>query len=134
MKKTMTLAVMLFTTIGLLLLTVSNTKAQDEIKVDQSANDVISILAYSFQPVGYVSGERFIQCKCSIELKNNEGIPHSFNIRIIFYDKDNNILGDIIKKVSIKANKTKKYSNEELLEPDMAKQITTTKAFIEDIH
>lgn len=96
-------------------------------------NDIISIVNYSLKPVGYVSGNRFIQSIWNIELKNNEQVPHSFKIKIVFYDKEKNELKDIDKKVDIKAGETKKYSDAVLLEPEMAKTIATTKAFLEDI-
>ena len=97
------------------------------------AQDVISIVNYSLKPVGYVSGDRFIQSIWNIELKNNEGTQHSFDIKIVFYDKDKNELKDVKKGVDIKGSETKKYSDAVLLEPEMAKKVASTKAFIEDI-
>jgi len=101
--------------------------------VNSWAEDTISILNYSLKPVGYVSGDRFIQSIWNIELKNNDGTPHTFNIKIVFYDKDKNELKDVKKQVTINASETKKYSDAVLLEPAMAKQIATTKAYIEDV-
>lgn len=97
------------------------------------AEDTISILNYSLKPVGYVSGNRFIQSIWNIELKNNEADSQSFNIKVVFYDKDKNQLKEVIKDVKIDGSETKKYSDAVLLEPEMAKQIATTKAFIEKL-
>lgn len=97
------------------------------------AQDNISILNYSLKPVGYVSGNRFIQSIWNIELKNNEAIPQNFNIKVVFYDKDKNELKEVIKDVNINAAETKKYSDAVLLEPELAKKVATTKAFIEKL-
>jgi len=97
------------------------------------AEDTISILNYSLKPVGYVSGDKFIQSIWNLELKNNDGASHSFNIKIVFFDKDKNQLKEVKKEAAINAGETKKYSDAVLLEPDMAKKIASTKAFIEDI-
>jgi hypothetical protein len=97
------------------------------------AEDTISILNYSLKPVGYVSGDKFIQSIWNIELKNNDGTPHTFNIKVVFYDKDKNQLKAIMKDAEIKAAETKKISDAVLLEPDMAKKIATTKAYIVDL-
>jgi len=97
------------------------------------AEDTISILNYSLKPVGYVSGDKFIQSIWNLELKNNDGASHSFNIKIVFFDKDKNQLKEVKKEAAINASETKKYSDAVLLEPDMAKKIASTKAFIEDI-
>jgi len=94
------------------------------------AEDTISILNYSLKPVGYVSGDKFIQSIWNIELKNNDGAPHSFNIKVVFYDKDKNQLKEILKDADINAAETKKISDAVLLEPDLAKKIASTKAFI----
>ncbi|MBN1625909.1 MAG: hypothetical protein JW944_05235 [Deltaproteobacteria bacterium] len=96
-------------------------------------DSTISILNYSLKPVGYVSGNRFIQSIWNIELKNNEAAPHSFNIKVVFYDKDNNQLKEVLKDVSMGATETKKFSDAVLLEPDMAKKVATTKAFIDKL-
>jgi len=95
------------------------------------AEDTISILNYSLKPVGYVSGDRFIQSVWNIELKNNDGADHNFNIKVVFYDKDKNTLKEVKKDANISGSETKKYSDAVLLEPAMAKQIATTKAYIE---
>lgn len=134
MNKIVTTALMLLTAIGFLFGTVSNTKAQDENQEGQSADNTISILNYSCKPVGYVSGNRFIQTIWNIELKNNEESPHKFTIKIVFYDKEKNELKQVTKDVDIKGNQTNKYFDAVLLEPNMAKQITSTHAFIENIH
>ena len=97
------------------------------------ADDIISIKNYSLKPIGYVSGDRFIQSIWNIELQNNNVTDHSFDIKIVFFDKDQNELKQIKKNVDIKASETKKYSDAVLLEPEMAKQIATTKAYIEGI-
>jgi len=94
------------------------------------AEDTISILNYSLKPVGYVSGDKFIQSIWNIELKNNDGTPHTFNIKVVFYDKDKNQLKAIMKDAEIKAAETKKISDAVLLEPDLAKKIASTKAYI----
>jgi len=96
-------------------------------------DSAISILNYSLKPVGYVSGNRFIQSIWNIELKNNEATPHSFNIKVVFYDKDNKQLKEVVKDVNMGATETKKFSDAVLLEPDMAKQVATTKAFIDKL-
>ncbi|MBN1625910.1 MAG: hypothetical protein JW944_05240 [Deltaproteobacteria bacterium] len=123
MRKT-GISLILFVAALLILCCTPNSRAQDEI---------ISIVNYSLKPVGYVSGNRFIQSIWNIELKNNEQAPHSFKIKIVFYDKDKNELKNVDKKADIKAGETKKYSDAVLLEPEMAKTIATTKAYIEDI-
>jgi hypothetical protein len=97
------------------------------------AEDTISILNYSLKPVGYVSGDKFIQSIWNLELKNNDGASHSFNVKIVFYDKDKNQLKEVKKDATINASETKKYSDAILLEPEMAKKIASTKAFIEDV-
>jgi|GEM_PF-3505660 len=98
------------------------------------AEDTISILNYSLKPVGYVSGDKFIQSIWNLELKNNDGASHSFNIKIVFFDKDKNQLKEVKKEAAINAGETKKYSDAVLLEPEMAKKIASTKAFIEDVN
>jgi len=123
MRKT-GISIIVFVSAFLILCSSMNSQAED---------NVISIVNYSLKPVGYVSGNRFIQSIWNIELKNNEQVPHSFKGRIVFYDKDKNELKDVDKEVDIKAGETKKYSDAVLLEPEMAKTIATTKAFIEDI-
>ena len=97
------------------------------------AEDTISILNYSLKPVGYVSGDKFIQSIWNIELKNNDGAPHSFNIKVVFYDKEKNQLKEVKKDADINAAETKKYSDAVLLEPEMAKKIASTKAYIVDL-
>lgn len=133
MKKVVTIAVMLFTAIGFLIVTVSNAKTQEQSQ-EKPSDVCISIISYSCKPLGYTSGNRFVETKWDIKLKNNEGKNHSCNIKIIFYDKDKNELKEVTKEVNIKANQIKKYSNSVLLEPNMASEVTSTKAFIEDIH
>lgn len=133
MKKILIITVMLFAAIGLLGGTVLDAKAQGE--AEENISDLrIGIINYSCKPVGYVSGDRFIQTVWNMELKNNEETPHKFTIKIIFYDKEKNELKQVTKNEDIKGNKKKKYSDAVLLEPDMAKQISSTKAFIENIH
>ena len=97
------------------------------------AEDTISIVNYSLKPVGYVSGDRFIQSIWNIELKNNEASAQNFNIKVVFYDKDKNQLKEVIKDANINGSETKKYSDAVLLEPEMAKKVATTKAFIEKL-
>jgi len=123
MRKT-GISLILYVCAFLILSSAINSRAQD---------DIISIVNYSLKPVGYVSGNRFIQSIWNLELKNNEQKPHSFKIKIVFYDKDKNELKNVDKKADIKAGETKKYSDAVLLEPEMAKSIATTKAFIEEI-
>jgi hypothetical protein len=88
---------------------------------------------YSLKPIGYVSGDKFIQSIWNLELKNNNGATHSFNVKIVFYDKDKNQLKEVKKEAAINASETKKYSDAVLLEPEMAKKIASTKAFVEDV-
>jgi len=97
------------------------------------AEEAIGILNYSLKPIGYVSGDKFIQSIWNLELKNNNGAAHSFNIKIVFYDKEKNQLKEVKKDASINANETRKYSDGVLLEPEMAKKIASTKSFIEDV-
>jgi hypothetical protein len=97
------------------------------------AEDAISIVNYSLKPIGYVSGDKFIQSIWNLELKNNNGATHSFNVKIVFYDKDKNQLKEVKKEAAINASETKKYSDAVLLEPEMAKKIASTKAFVEDV-
>lgn len=94
------------------------------------AEDTISILNYSLKPIGYVSGDKFIQSIWNIELKNNDGAAHNFNIKVVFYDKDKNQLKEVLKDANINASETKKFSDAVLLEPEMAKKVATTKAYI----
>jgi hypothetical protein len=101
--------------------------------MNSSAEDVISVQNYSLKPIGYVSGDKFIQSIWNLELTNNETTSHSFNVKIVFFDKEKNQLKEVKKGASINASETKKYSDAILLEPEMAKKIASTKAFIEDI-
>jgi len=132
MKKINTLLVIGFTVIGLLLITASAVKAQGENR-DQSDDTSISILDYALKPVGYVQGDRFIKSKWDMELKNNEGKNQNVNIKIRFYDKDQNMLREVEKKVDIKASQTKKYSDEVILDAVTAKKVTATRALIENV-
>jgi len=101
---------------------------------DILAEDTISILNYSLKPVGYVSGDRFIQSVWNIELKNNNGSSHSFDIKVVFYDKEKNQLKEVKKDANLGGSETKKFSDAVLLDPEMAKKIASTKAFIENIN
>ena len=101
--------------------------------VNSWADDVISIVNYSLKPVGYVDDNKYLQTIYNVELKNNEGTPHSFNVKVVFYDKEKNQLKESRKKVDMQANETKKFTDAVLLEPELAKQVATTKGFIENI-
>ena len=101
--------------------------------VNSWSADIISILNYSLKPVGYVDNNKYIQAIYNIELKNNEAKAHSFNIKIVFYDKEKNTVKEAKKKLDIQASETKQFTDAVLLEPDIAKQVSTTKGFIEDI-
>ena len=97
------------------------------------AEDIINILNYSLKPVGYVDDNKSLQTVYNIELKNNQGTAHSFNLKIVFYDKAKNQLKESKTKYEIQANETKKYSDVILVDAELGKQISTTKGFIEDI-
>jgi hypothetical protein len=101
--------------------------------INSWANDAISILNYSLKPVGYVDNDRFLQTIYNVELKNNQGTPHSFNMKIVFFDKGNNQLKSSKKKFDIQANETKKYTDAVTIEAELAKKVATTKGYIEDI-
>jgi hypothetical protein len=70
----------------------------------------------------------------SVELKNNEATPHSFNVNVVFFDKEKNQLKTSKKKVDIQANETKKFTDAVLLDADIAKKVATTKGYIENIN
>ena len=97
------------------------------------AEDTISILNYSLKPVGYVDNDKFLQTIYNVELKNNQGKAHSLNLKIVFFDKENNQLKSSKKKIDIEANETKKYTDAVTIEADLAKKVASTKGFIEDI-
>ena len=97
------------------------------------AEDTISILNYSLKPVGYVDNDKFLQTIYNVELKNNQGTAHSLNLKIVFFDKENNQLKSSKKKIDIQANETKKYTDAVTIEADLAKKVASTKGFIEDI-
>jgi hypothetical protein len=101
--------------------------------INSWAEDVISIVNYSLKPVGYVNNDTFLQTIYNVELKNNQGTPHSFNVKIVFFDKGNNQLKSSKKKVDIAANETKKYTDAVLIEAELAKKVSTTKGYIEDV-
>lgn len=101
--------------------------------INSWANDVISILNYSLKPVGYVDNDKFLQTIYNMELKNNQGASHSFNVKIVFFDKENNQIKSSKKKFEIQANETKKYTDAVTIEADLAKRVATTKGYIEDI-
>jgi hypothetical protein len=97
------------------------------------AGDAISILNYSLKPAGYVNDDKFLQTIYTIELKNNQETKHSFYVKIVFFDKENNQLKSAKKKFEIQANETKKYTDAVTVEADLAKKIASTKGFIEDV-
>jgi len=97
------------------------------------AEETITILNYSLKPIGYVDDDKSLQTVYNIELKNNQGTAHSFNLKIVFYDKTKNQLKESKKKYEIQANETKKYSDVILVDAELGKQISTTKGFIEDV-
>jgi hypothetical protein len=101
--------------------------------INSWANDVISILNYSLKPVGYVDNDKFLQTIYNVELKNNQDTPHSFNVKIVFFDKGNNQLKSSKKKFDIQANETKKFTDAVTIEAELAKKVATTKGYIEDI-
>jgi hypothetical protein len=133
MKKILTILLIMFAAIGLLFGIVSPAKAQGENKEGQASDASISILDYALKPVGYVQGDKFIKSKWDMELKNNEGTNKNVNIKIRFYDKDQNMLREVEKKVDIKASQTKKYSDEVILDAVTAKKVTATRALIENV-
>jgi len=98
-----------------------------------AAGDAISILNYSLKPVGYINDDKFLQTIYTIELKNNQETKHSFSVKIVFFDKENNQLKSAKKKFEIQANETKKYTDAVTIEADLAKKIASTKGFIEDV-
>jgi hypothetical protein len=97
------------------------------------ADSTINILNYSLKPVGYVEDNKYLQTMYSVELKNNDAASHSFNFKVVFFDKEKNQIKESIKKVDIQANETKKYSDAVLVEADLAKQIATTKGYVENV-
>jgi len=97
------------------------------------AEDAISIVNYSLKPVGYVDNDKFLQTIYNVELKNNQGTAHSFNMKVVFFDKENNQLKSSKKKIELSANETKKYTDAVTIEADLAKKVATTKGYIEDI-
>jgi len=101
--------------------------------VNSWADDAISIVNYSLKPAGYVDDNKYLQTIYNMELKNNEGTAHSFSVKIVFYDKEKNQIKESRKKFDIQANETKKLTDAVLLESDLAKQVSTTKGFIENV-
>lgn len=101
--------------------------------ISSFAEDKINILNYSLKPVGYVNENKFIQAIWKIELLNTDGTPHSFNVKVVFYDKEKNQIKEIKKACELNASETKTFSDAVLLDPAMAKQIGSTKGFIEDL-
>jgi hypothetical protein len=101
--------------------------------INSWAEDAISIVNYSLKPVGYVDNDKYLQTIYNVELKNNQGTPHSFNMKVVFFDKGNNQLKSSKKKVEIAANETKKFTDAVTIEADIAKKVATTKGYIEDI-
>ena len=97
------------------------------------SGDVVSILNYSLKPVGYVDNDKFLQTIYNIEIKNNQATAHSLNVKIVFFDKENNQLKSTKKKIDISANETKQYTDAVTIEADLAKKVASTKGFIEDI-
>jgi hypothetical protein len=98
-----------------------------------AAGDAISILNYSLKPVGYINDDKLLQTIYTIELKNNQETKHSFSVKIVFFDKENNQLKSAKKKFEIQAGETKKYTDAVTIEADLAKKIASTKGFIEDV-
>jgi hypothetical protein len=97
------------------------------------ASDAISILNYSLKPAGYVDNEKYLQTIYNMEIKNNQAANHSFNVKIVFLDKENNQLKTSKKKFDIQANETKKLTDAVTVDADIAKKIASTKGYIEDI-
>jgi hypothetical protein len=98
-----------------------------------AANDAISILNYSLKPAGYVDNDKYLQTIYNMELKNNQATNHSFNVKIVFFDKENNQLKSSKKKFDIQAGETKKLTDAVTIDADVAKKIASTKGFIEDV-
>jgi len=101
--------------------------------INSWAGDVISIMNYSLKPVGYIDNDKSLQTIYNVELKNNQDAPHKFNVKIVFFDKENNQLKSSKKKFDIQANETKKFTDAVTIEADLAKKVATTKGYIEDI-
>jgi hypothetical protein len=97
------------------------------------AEDKISILNYSLKPVGYVEDNKFLQTMYSIELQNNEATAHSFNIKVVFFDKEKKSIKESKKQFELTSKETKIFSDSILVEADLAKKIGSTKAYLEDI-
>jgi hypothetical protein len=98
-----------------------------------AANDAISILNYSLKPAGYVDNDKYLQTIYNMELKNNQATDHSFNVKIVFFDKENNQLKSSKKKFDIQANETKKLTDALKIDADIAKKVASTKGYIEDV-
>ena len=98
-----------------------------------AANDAISILNYSLKPAGYVDNDKYLQTIYNMELKNNQATNHSFQVKIVFFDKENNQLKSSKKKFDIQANETKKLTDAVTIDADVAKKVASTKGFIEDV-
>jgi hypothetical protein len=101
--------------------------------INSWADDAISILNYSLKPMGYVDNDKYLQTIYNIELKNNQATPHSLNVKIVFFDKEKNQLKESRKKVDIKANETKIFTDAVTVEAEIAKKIASTKGFIENV-
>jgi hypothetical protein len=97
------------------------------------AGDVINILNYSLKPAGYVDGDKSLQTIWNIELQNTEATAHSFTIKIVFFDKEKKQIKESKKEYQLNASETKKFTDVVLVDATLAKQIGSTKAFIEDI-
>ena len=97
------------------------------------ADNVINVVNYSLKPAGYVDNNKYLQTVYNVELKNNDAASHSFDFKVVFFDKDKNHVKESVKKVEIHANETKKYTDAVLVEADLAKQISTTKGYVENV-
>jgi hypothetical protein len=100
---------------------------------NSSADGIINVVNYSLKPVGYVENNKFLQTMYNVEIKNSDTASHSFNFKVVFFDKEKNQIKESIKKVEIQASETKKYSDAVLVEADLAKQIASTKGYVENI-
>jgi hypothetical protein len=132
MEKTLKIFFIGIAAFGLLFGTLVNATAKDENKDNQPTDSSISILSYALKPVGYIEGDRFVESNLDMDLKNNEGANQKANVIIRFYDKDKNMLKEVTKPVSFKANETKKLNYKVLLDPSTAKKVTSTQAEIEN--
>jgi hypothetical protein len=101
--------------------------------INSWADGSINIVNYSLKPVGYVENEKYLQTMYSVEFKNSDGAPHSFNFKVVFYDKEKNEVKESLKKIDIQANETKKLTDAVLVDAAVAGKVASTKGFVENI-